>query len=148
MTLPNISAYFCSNCQQECSTNDYPVKTSSASAPPDWLIDQIKVFVGNSLITLPSDWSTSWRTHIQNSYVAIDVVRESMLVEKYTQQATMSGVDLLSNVGGQTGLWIGISFLSLVEVAEMIYRLIRYQYHFFYDAHRKETPIETIHEQN
>ncbi|CAF4410788.1 unnamed protein product, partial [Adineta steineri] len=34
-----------------------------------------------------------------------------------------------SNVGGQTGLWIGISFLSLMELAEMIYRLIRSQCH-------------------
>ena len=52
---------------------------------------------------------------------------ESTRVEVYTQQASMSPVDVISNVGGQTGLWIGISFLSLMEIAEMIYRLIRHR---------------------
>ena len=45
----------------------------------------------------------------------------------FSQQATTSPVDVISDVGGQTGLWIGISFLSLFEVVEMLYRLIRYE---------------------
>ena len=41
---------------------------------------------------------------------------ETANVEKYTETASISGVDVLSNVGGQTGLWIGLSFLSLMEM--------------------------------
>ena len=48
-------------------------------------------------------------------------------VENSTQSAQINIVDVLSNIGGLTGLWIGISFLSLMEFAEMIYRLIRHQ---------------------
>jgi hypothetical protein len=138
MMSHDIRVQICPNCQQECSSIDYPVVTSSASAPPDWLLNEIKVFVENSSIPLPNDWLTSWRTHIQKSYVAIDVVRESILIEKYTQHATMSKIDVLSNVGGQTGLWIGISFLSLMEVAELLYRIIRHQYHLFRVSIQKE----------
>ncbi|CAF3987504.1 unnamed protein product, partial [Rotaria sp. Silwood1] len=66
---------------------------------------------------------------IQNNYVAVDVVCETNRVEAYTQDASISSVDLLSNVGGHTGLWIGISFLSIMELVEMLYRLIRYHYY-------------------
>ncbi|CAF1543387.1 unnamed protein product, partial [Adineta steineri] len=71
----------------------------------------------------------TWSSDIQANYVGIDVVCESTRVETYTQQASISIVDVISNVGGQTGLWMGISFLSLMEIVEMLYRLLRYQYH-------------------
>lgn len=96
-------------------------------APPVWLMNDIKQFVEKSDIPLPNDWTTQWQWHIDNSYLSIELIHESSVVENYTQTATMTAVDVLSNVGGQTGLWIGVSFLSLMEVAEMVYRLIRYQ---------------------
>jgi hypothetical protein len=43
-------------------------------------------------------------------------------------------VDLLSNVGGQTGLWIGVSFLALMELVEMLYRLVRFEFHVIKQA--------------
>ena len=64
---------------------------------------------------------------IENNYVGLEIVAESARIEKYEQEASMSRVDLVSNIGGNTGLWIGISFLSLMEVVEMLYRLCRSQ---------------------
>ena len=90
-------------------------------------MNEIKTFVENSTVPLPEDWSTAWREYIYESYVAVSVVRESAVVETNTQGATIGPVDVLSNIGGQTGLWIGISFLSLMEITEMLYRLVRYQ---------------------
>ena len=71
----------------------------------------------------------NWPTDIPTSYLQLTVSSESMNTETYQQQPTMSVVDLISNIGGQTGLWIGISFLSLLEVAEMLFRLLRSQFH-------------------
>ena len=88
-----------------------------------------KMFVDALPIRKPSNWSDNWVTEVQRNYIGIDVVSESSLVENYTQDPSLSAVDVLSNVGGQTGLWIGISFLSLMEFIEMVYRLTRYQYH-------------------
>ena len=139
MSSADLLDYYCRDCRQACSSVDYPVKTSSSLAPPDWFMNEIKLFVENSSISLPNNWSTLWRTYIQRDYVAITIERESTLTEMYTQQASMSAVDVLSNIGGQTGLWIGISFLSLAEVAELIYRLIRYQYKLFIKARKRKT---------
>jgi len=35
-------------------------------------------------------------------------------LESYAQEAALGVVDVFSNVGGQTGLWIDISFFSLM----------------------------------
>jgi hypothetical protein len=41
---------------------------------------------------------------MQNNYVAVDVVCVTTIVETYTESASINFVDLISNLGGQTGL--------------------------------------------
>jgi hypothetical protein len=117
---------YCAECGTQCSTIKFLTRISSLSAPPEWMMTDIKTFVESTSVPLPSNWSTIWQTEIQKNYVALDVVCETTLIENYTDSASISGVDVVSNVGGHTGLWIGISFLSLMEIVEMVYRLIRY----------------------
>ena len=88
-----------------------------------------KSFCRKFFSILPADWSTAWREHIHGNYLRVNILRETNVVEVNTQSASLDFIDVLSNVGGQTGLWIGISFLSIMELIEMIYRLIRYQVH-------------------
>ncbi len=134
MITPSVRTIFCADCQQECSTVDFTIKSSALAAPARYLMAGIKQFVESSSIPLPANWFTTWPSEIEANYVALEVVCESNRVTTYTQEATISAVDVISNAGGQTGLWIGVSFLSLMEIAEMLYRLIRYQ---CYDARRK-----------
>ena len=129
---------YCSECFEECTMKDFIIQASSLAAPYDWQKDAIKIFVENSSVSLPTDWSTAWDTYITPSYLAISVVRQSGLVENSTQTATIGLVDVLSNLGGQTGLWIGISFLSIMEVIEMLYRLLRYRCHKIYAAIQRQ----------
>jgi hypothetical protein len=136
--LQNI---YCVDCSQQCSLINVFIQTSSLIAPAEWQMDGIKAFVENSSVPLPSDWRTAWRTYIQGNYLAVSVVRETNVIENYTQTAQLGLVDVLSNIGGQTGLWIGISFLSLMEFIEMLYRLIRYQYHLIRIAIRRRQEI-------
>ena len=121
----DLKEKYCSDCSQQCSIVDFILQTSSLSTPMEWQLAGIKQFVENSTIPLPSDWSTAWHTYIQTSYLAISVVRQTNIVENYTQSPQLDHVDVISNIGGQTGLWIGMSFLSLMELIEMIYRVIR-----------------------
>ncbi|UJR33423.1 hypothetical protein I4U23_020868 [Adineta vaga] len=127
---PSVTSKYAADCDLECSTNEFVIQVSSSSAPQQWYMNDIKQFVENSSNSLPMNWSTTWSTEIQSNYVGLDVVCGSTQVESYTQQATLQAVDVISNIGGQTGLWIGISFLSLMEFAEMLYRLLRYQLHY------------------
>ena len=107
----------------------FGVTASSMLAPADWMFDEIRKFVENVSIPLPSNWSSSWPLHIRSSYLSIELVRQTLQLETLTQDSTLSWIDVLSNVGGHSGLWIGISFLSLMELAEMLYRLSRSNFH-------------------
>ncbi len=120
---------FCSNCSQQCSNVNFVVTPSAVAAPSLPYAYIAKRFVEAVSVPLPSNWSTNWLYEVQNNYIVLEVVSETTQVENYTQNPSIGPVDLLSNVGGQTGLWIGISFLSLMELIEMLYRLVRYEFH-------------------
>lgn len=117
---------FCSDCAESCSTADFTITPSAVSAPSPWLLNDIKTFVERSDVPTTETWNETWISDIKENYVALDVICETTRIENYSEDASISGVDVISNVGGHTGLWIGISFLSLMELVEMFYRLIRY----------------------
>lgn len=139
---------FCSNCTEACSTVDFIVTTSSVSAPSNALIGQFKQLVEASSVPLAANWSTNWVKEIEKNYVAVDIVAENTRVEKYNQEASTSSVDLVSNIGGNTGLWIGVSFLTVMEVVEMLYRLIRRQAHLVRERIRMKKEDEDVPDQN
>lgn len=120
---------FCSECKPECATVQYMTTSSSVQAPSKWLLPKIKTLVESSSIPVSLNWSHTWQTEIENNYVALEITVETGRIQNYTETPSMSGVEVLSNVGGQTGLWIGISFLSLMEFLEMLFRLSRYGYY-------------------
>jgi len=147
MNTQSIQNTYCPDCTQECSTSDFTIKSSSLLAPPAYLMNDIAQFVESTNVPLPANWSTSWMTDIQSSYLSFEVSYETTRTEVYTEQATLSPVDVVSNIGGQTGLWIGISFLSLIEIVEMVYRLVHYQCHSIRKGIKKRFQTLKITEQ-
>jgi hypothetical protein len=144
MNTQSIWATYCPDCTQECSTVDFTLKSSSLAAPPAYLMNDIVQFVESTNVPLPANWSTSWMSEIQSSYLSLEVSYETTRTEIYTDQPTLGPVDVISNVGGQTGLWIGISFLSLMEIAEMIFRLVRYHGYSIRKGIKKKLRSRTI----
>ncbi len=122
----SLSNKYCADCSTQCSITNFVVQPSSLSTPLEWQMDGIKAFVENSSVPLPANWSSIWRQQIHTNYLQVSVVCETTMVENYTQTAAIRLVDVLSNIGGQTSLWIGMSFLSVMELIEMLYRLIRH----------------------
>lgn len=121
---------YCSMCTSRCTTTTFNVKSTSSKTPPKWLVNDIKQFVEqNSSIPRPLDWSTNWKRHVDENYLSVELIRETISLESYIQRPTLGFLDVIANIGGHTGLWIGISFLSLMEFAEMLYRLVRHQFH-------------------
>ncbi|CAF2759105.1 unnamed protein product [Rotaria sp. Silwood2] len=125
---------YCSHCTHECSKVDFIITTSSVSAPSIEYANLSKPIVESRRKQMPKNWSTNWLAEFQKNYVGLEVICQATEVENYIQEPSISPIDVLSNVGGHTGLWIGISFLSLMEVVEMLYRFLRYQIHVMKQA--------------
>ena len=124
----SLLAKYCADCQEQCLTNDFIVQTSFLAIALEWQKHDIEQFMSESNMSLPNNWSTTWRKHIKQNYLTLSVIRETDIVESNTQTAALTPVNIISNVGGHTGLWIGVSFLSMMELVEMIYRLLRYKW--------------------
>lgn len=120
---------YCSECHPQCSVTDFILQISSSQTPVESQMNNIKSFVENTSIPLPADWKSNWRNYIYKNYLMVSVVLENPLIEQNTQSASIGFGDLVSNIGGQTGLWIGISFLSIMEIIEMLFELIKHQYY-------------------
>lgn len=142
-TESDIWDEFCGGCTQACSTADFMVTPSSVAAPAYPYDIVTKMFVEATRVSLPTNWTTTWKTHVSNNYIGLDVVCQSVLVENFTQDPSMNAVDVLSNVGGQSGLWIGISFLSVMELVEMLYRLARHECHVIWRKIRAKMRVES-----
>jgi len=134
-----LIAEYAANCDLDCSSNEFVLQPSAVIAPPQWRMKDIKQFVEASSIPLAEHWPEQWSSEIHSNYVGLSVVCAATRVETYSQQATITAVDVISNVGGQTGLWIGISFLSLMEFAEMVFRLVRHRIYHLREKFRRRT---------
>ena len=47
-----------------------------------------------------------------------------MQYKTISEKQKYQGIDLLSNLGGELGLWLGISLMTFVEIVELVYNLI------------------------
>ena len=119
----------CPDCREQCLTIDFILQKSSLAIGFEWEGSDIKHFVEKSNISLPTNWSTMWSTYVESSYLRLSVVPETNSVESSIQTAALNLVGVVSNIGGQTGLWVGISFLSIMELVEIVYRLLRHECH-------------------
>lgn len=118
-------AQYCSHCRQACQVIDFGVTMSGVNTLAETTYNSVKAFVENKSLPLATNWSQNWPDYVLNNYISFEVVCQSPLVENFNQEPTTEPVDVLSDVGGQTGLWIGVSFLSIMELVEMLFRLLR-----------------------
>jgi Amiloride-sensitive sodium channel len=62
---------------------------------------------------------------LQNT-VSVQINFESIREERVSESKVMSKTQLLSNIGGQMGVFLGVSFISLIELFGelMVFRLL------------------------
>jgi len=93
----------CPDCPEECDSMKYDVSHSLTKLWP-----QKKVFENLSI----------------ENYVSFTIYYEKLEYTVIDQIAQMNEFDLISNIGGNLGLFIGISFLSFAELIELLVEII------------------------
>jgi len=100
-------------CPLECESVIYDLLRSSTSYPTKFWYDFYKDKVPNL------DYDT-----VKERVLAVNIYYSQNSYTKISESPKTSKVDLLSNMGGTLGLYIGISFLSFIEIVEMILEII------------------------
>nr|XP_006818945.1 PREDICTED: acid-sensing ion channel 2-like [Saccoglossus kowalevskii] len=62
---------------------------------------------------------------VRENIVKLQVFYQDLNYEGITQSIAYTEESLASDLGGQVGLWIGISFLTLIEFIELVYDLFK-----------------------
>ena len=110
-------------CPLECATQSFDTKISSSSFPHDSMAGLMtsNVRVQERFRSLNISLSqANMEKFIAGTYVYFDDNKYRLITESPAQSIE----DLMSNVGGILGLYIGVSFLSFVELFELFFQMI------------------------
>ncbi|CAM4756955.1 unnamed protein product [Rotaria magnacalcarata] len=133
------SSESCQECLPECEFIQYSVQSSYAHYPNMKANGHVSKRVQQHFIRDKRNNESSSGTELANVYmgirdniVAVEISASSDPTEILTESPMYTWVDLISSIGGQTSLWIGVSLISLVEIAELLYLLLNRFYSYIF----------------
>ncbi|XP_068734788.1 degenerin del-1-like [Montipora capricornis] len=63
--------------------------------------------------------------YLSENFLQVNVYYDQLNYQKVTERISYEGVNLVADIGGQLGLWIGISVLTCCEFLELAWMIIR-----------------------
>lgn len=69
-------------------------------------------------------WDKAQTQMAKGNFLRVSIYISDTTTTRVSHVATMTPVTLFSNIGGQLGLWLGASLLTLVEVGELLARIL------------------------
>ena len=100
----------CSHCLPNCLTTTYDYKLSSSHFPSHI----------TESYTKERGWPLSNKTQFKDRYARLLVYFETLQYTEIEQLPAMTLVELLSNIGGQLGLYLGASLITLMEIVDFL----------------------------
>ena len=118
--IRNLDYILKCDCPVECETNGYNYKKSQSEFPSkkyaDYLLeknDLVKQKLGNSS-----------QQDMKKNVAKLKIFFDEMVQTAISEDPKTQLADLISNVGGTMGLFLGISFLSLIELVEILIKIL------------------------
>ena len=123
-------------CPRECDSITYSLSVSHSFFPnpkfSDFLIShptiqtkfQLAKTLTNDTKLFTNDSVYIDKDELKKSLAMININYDDVKYTKVSQIPKMTFEDLLANIGGQLGLFIGISFLSFVEIIDTLIQII------------------------
>ena len=106
-------------CPLECESVSYITSLSMSVYPTASYTDELLEFfiqgrLDNHNISLYD---------LRNNVLAINVYYSKLNYKSYQEFAKTEMVDLVSNIGGTIGLFLGVSFLSFIEIIDLFFHI-------------------------
>ncbi|CAF0708691.1 unnamed protein product [Brachionus calyciflorus] len=112
----------CKECPLECDSVDYQLRTSKSRYPTmyytNYLRYQTDLVSRFPLTTVVSD------NHIQKNIVLLNVFYDDLATTYVHEIQEVSADALFGTIGGNLGLFIGMSLLSFVEILEILIEVV------------------------
>ena len=100
------------NCRIPCEEVKYEIKVSRVPWPPEWIEDSIyRVLFKNE-----SGNKNETVKNLTNNLLKVSIYYTNLCEFLYKEEEKYDLVSILSDLGGQSGLFIGASVLSFVEI--------------------------------
>jgi amiloride-sensitive sodium channel subunit alpha/amiloride-sensitive sodium channel subunit gamma len=129
---------FCGDeCPLECDSITYNLYTSAADYPSRIYADSLmkNAVIKSKFASNPSDLTfDSLKRHMAH----ISVFYNDLGYELYSELEKTDLVDLIASIGGTLGLFLGMSFLSFVEILDVFLQI------FFTLGKRKNSSVNTV----
>lgn len=104
-------------CPLECDTISYEYTVSSSKFP-------LKAYAKENGFYTHLPGKNLTYEQVQDSFILINVYFNNLLVTIIEESPSVNALQLVSDIGGTLGLFLGISILSIVEVFELIIGLL------------------------
>ena len=111
----------CSECPLECESEFYTLTTSSLDYPTKIYADML-----SSQGAILSRFNNKKPTYqqIKQSIASININYNQLGYTEVKEAQKITAIDLVTNVGGTMGLFMGLSFLSFIEIIELLIEII------------------------
>ncbi|XP_033634671.1 amiloride-sensitive sodium channel subunit gamma-like isoform X1 [Asterias rubens] len=112
------------SCTSPCQEASFEMTVSSAAWPNSLFVDQVR----QELMDISDVFKTKVRNDqnfVQNNVLKLQVYYEQLNYEMIVHTPKYNFFGLISNLGGQVGLWIGISMCTVFEVVELLFDIVK-----------------------
>ena len=129
----NVAMVSCSKiCKPPCTERTYNTQFSKSKWP---LATAMPAFFKKYIWNKPyshqyknkSEWMETPQTHlVTKNFLYLYVQSSDTLISTYSEEVTISFSNFLSRLGGSLNLWCGITIIVLMEILEMVYKIVKY----------------------
>ncbi|XP_077870415.1 epithelial sodium channel subunit gamma-like [Saccoglossus kowalevskii] len=139
------------DCPQPCSETTYIASTSFSSWPANNYMSDMNG-IAERLNGIPNTGgigSTGTSEPTQKNLVRVQIYFKELNFQSITESPAYSEFDLISDIGGQLGLWIGVSMITVCEIFQFLGVLVKLLFRRIMDkaetiGNRSTTPIQHI----
>ena len=120
------------NCPMECKSQIYDVSISSAEYPTQWYAEKLimdngtafKILTQNNQLNY-SKWNYDY---LKKTTLKLNVYYESLVFTHVYEAPAFTIDSLISFLGGNLGLFLGMSLLTVIEAVDFIFNVIYFLY--------------------
>ena len=111
----------CIDCPLECDSEFYTLTTSSLAYPTKIYADMLanQTQIKNRFNNIPPTYE-----QLKQSIASVNINYNQLGYTQINEIQKISVTDLVTNIGGTMGLFLGLSFLSFFEIVELLVELV------------------------